>query len=130
MADILQKIIHHVFLPPRIPAGEDDGSWAPTLLEYVLSSLHKFQHLQSDEAVTVVAKAIVGIESFQETLTASGGTSGPKLLALLNSIDHNGKASKNDQINNTDRKSIKVDLFLCTSQPKTPASVFVQRHPT
>ena len=129
MAAALRSVVYHVFLPPKLPSGEDDGSWVPTLVRLLLSSLRDFQTLQEDEAAGLVAKAIAGIENFQETQRASGETSELGLKNLLETINHKGTCDDQNSHQNTNL-GLQADLSLCTLQPKTRASSFVRRRPT
>ncbi|UNI17477.1 hypothetical protein JDV02_003817 [Purpureocillium takamizusanense] len=81
---MLQSIVHHVFLPPKLPSGEDDGCWVPALIELILSALSTFRDHRTDTDDFDCIKAAIGsIRNFQETRTETGEILEPALEKCL-----------------------------------------------
>lgn len=80
---MLRSIVNHVFLPPKLPSGEDDGIWVPDVIDLILSSLSTFRDHQTGADADSVTVAIGSIRNFRETRTASGDISEPGLERML-----------------------------------------------
>lgn len=80
---MLRSIVNHVFLPPKLPSGEDDGIWLPVLVDLVLSSLSTFRDHQTGTDADTVTAAIGSIRNFREGRMASGEISEPGLERML-----------------------------------------------
>jgi hypothetical protein len=88
----LQSIFHHVFLPPRLPSGEDDRSWESALLDILVKSLQDFETLERDSASRrLIESAVISIQNFRESQTDSGLICEEKLKPLLASIKKKGE---------------------------------------
>lgn len=80
---MLRSIVNHVFLPPKLPSGEDDGIWVPALIDLTLSSLRAFRAHHTDTEADSIMAAMGSIRNFRDTRTASGEISEPSLEPML-----------------------------------------------
>lgn len=80
---MLRSIHNHVFLPPKLPSGEDDGIWVPALIDLTLSSLRAFRAYHTNTEADSITAAMGSIRNFRDTRTASGEISEPSLEAML-----------------------------------------------
>lgn len=93
--DLLQGIVNHVFLPPRLPSHEDEGLWVQKLSELLLASLHEFRSNQENTSANLVSGAIFAIQSFESFRSPHGGIEerglGKAILQLKNEGNHKRK---------------------------------------
>lgn len=62
---VLQDLINHVFLPPKLPDHEFDKTYEKLLLKYVIEALQNFKKESEDESQDSLSKCIRTIADFQ-----------------------------------------------------------------
>ncbi|KAI9148869.1 hypothetical protein HJFPF1_10912 [Paramyrothecium foliicola] len=94
LTDPLRWIFHHVFLPPRLPSGEEEKSFEEDLVTLLISSLQQFIRFQEEaEAADLIEEAISGLKGYQKSQGFHGGVSENDLKELLGSLSEQGKYS-------------------------------------
>ena len=88
--DALGHIFNHVFLPPKLPGGEDDYEWMATLSKYLLHSFHSFRSLAPEEDRPALDIAIASIAIFDELTDSNGHIQEIVLKDALNSTIEKG----------------------------------------
>ncbi|KAK2608816.1 hypothetical protein QQS21_002673 [Conoideocrella luteorostrata] len=81
--DVLECIINHVFLPPKLPTEHDGDDYQKPLLNLLASSLSDFAANCSGQHSKVVSDAVVAIKEFKSIMDSKGNIDKSKLHALL-----------------------------------------------
>ena len=91
----LMYLIHHIFLPPKLPQEDDhDSEYETTLLNITLNALQRFQSSiigdQNDTIGSIIAM-ITSLISARDTSGSADAVSGRKLESALRDLCKKGK---------------------------------------
>lgn len=82
--DTLRYVIHHVFLPPGLPSGDDyEATLDSALIELVLKSLMSFRDKISQDGHSAVDVALATMEKLKRSRNRDGNICETSLLQLL-----------------------------------------------
>jgi hypothetical protein len=90
---LLEGIVNHVFLPPRLPSQEDEGLWIRKLSELLEASLHEFKSYQKSTSIHFVSRAISAVKSFQRFNSPHGGIEESGLGEAISLLSNEGSQS-------------------------------------
>lgn len=87
-------MIHHVFLPPKLPNKDDfDAGYDTILLDTMINSLLKFKDLIVQDQATIIDCVIAAIKNLRALRDYNGTVSEAKLADALRDLDKKGKGA-------------------------------------
>jgi hypothetical protein len=127
--EAINYMIHHIFLPPKLPQGSDFSfSFETHLLETVIDALGDFKNfiaMDQKTAVDFVTAMVTNLKTMRGQAATGGAVCEGKLQQGLKDLCEKGKdrfpGSKDLKIYAM-LTSTKVVLYPCTLAPKTLAS--------
>lgn len=90
---LLEGIVNHIFLPPRLPSQEDKGLWIPKLSELLQASLHEFNSYQKGTSISFVSRAISAVKNFHRFNSRYGGIEASGLGEAISRLGKEGSQS-------------------------------------
>jgi hypothetical protein len=88
----LTYMIHHVFLPPKLPNKDDfNAEYDTILLDTTISSLLKFKGFIKQDQAVIVDCVIAMITNLRAVRDSNGAVSEEKLADALRDLDKKGK---------------------------------------
>ncbi|KAH7019555.1 hypothetical protein EDB80DRAFT_632634 [Ilyonectria destructans] len=89
----LNYLFHHIFLPPKLPGGQDSsGEKDESLIDFVLDSLRLFRFQAHPDHTAAVKAAICMAENMKDARDALGMLRESRTQSVLNQISSNGIA--------------------------------------
>lgn len=86
-------VIHHVFLPPRLPLEDDfDPQHEGILLDCISDALERFKAISGHDEELVVQTVLPMIENLISVRDVAGTISESKLQSVLRQLHDNGTA--------------------------------------
>jgi hypothetical protein len=84
----LQRLYHHIFLPPQLPQASDDATGVDIqLIDLTLAALSEIQQLHPTESAASIDSAITAIKNLKAVNSfARGGTSEAELFRVLHGL--------------------------------------------
>lgn len=85
-------LFHHIFLPPKLPPGDDDHDGHELfLLDSLLEALKDFKEYLTGDEAAVFSSVLTMIRRLRDTRDASGNMSEAKLKEALVQLGSTGK---------------------------------------
>lgn len=110
----LTYIIHHVFLPPKLPNKDDlNAEYDTILLETTISSLLEFKGFITPDQAVIVDYVIDMITNLRAVRDSNGAVSEEKLADALRDLDKKGKSEFHRLATSFNLTHLKVGLFHC-----------------
>lgn len=88
---VLQNVINHLFLPPRLPNTADNVPLHGELLSRVLSALQAFKSFFAGDDEKALCLIEECLQSLSECLNTTGGLVEEKVLEMLKGLKQTGK---------------------------------------
>lgn len=89
----LEYLVHHIFLPTKLPGGDDSSAENETLLiGFVLDSLVRFLGEGTSEDETAIKPCVAMIKGLQISKGAQGSLSANSAQEVLRQLSSEGKA--------------------------------------
>lgn len=79
----LNLLVNHVFLPPKLPGGEDTKEWEDVLCKLLLNSLRRFQEFADESDRPCLDLAASSVKHFTSVNNVNGHISEPELIEAL-----------------------------------------------
>lgn len=88
-------LLHHVFLPPKLPQSDDyNPKYEISLLKRVISAFHEFRSLVPDEDSDILTPVTSAMSRLRDVCEDDGSINEAKLEKSFEFLNHQGENDK------------------------------------